>query len=260
MTERFVAGDFLIEYIKSRNDAPVVWEKHCHTQYELISVLEGDITLMLEGRSYRIRTGQAVIVPPLFYHAVTANQKGLYRRVTALFTLAAVPEVLQPHFQNKDAALAVFRGEQSEELGMLCRERDKLFYAPLGESLMIRLLYGDVQAGQNDTVAETDEFLRQVISYIDAHLCERITLEELAVYTSRSKSSVSHLFEEKMNITPKQYILQKKLALAHKMIEDGATPTATAMQVGYENYSNFYRVYRKLFHTSPSGRAVEKSK
>lgn len=260
MTERFLAGGFLIEYIESRNNAPVLWEKHCHTQYEMISVLEGDITLMLEGCSYRIRSGQAVIVPPLFYHAVTANQKGLYRRVTALFHLAAVPEVLQEHFRNKNAVLTVFRGEQSEELGTLCRERDKLFYMPLGESLMIRHLYGDVQAKQNETVAETDEFLRQVISYIDAHLCERITLEDLAVCVSRSKSSVSHLFEEKMNITPKQYILQKKLALAHKLIEEGTSPTAAAMQVGYENYSNFYRVYRKLFHASPSGRAAEKSK
>ena len=48
-----------------------------------------------------------------------------------------------------------------------------------------------------------------------------------------------------MNISPKQYILQKKLALANKLMDEGVPRTVVAMQVGYENYSNFYRLYRK---------------
>ena len=246
------AGGFSIAYVESVIDAPVVWEKHCHTQYEMISVLEGDISIMLEGRSYRLTKGQTVFVPPLYYHAVTANKQGTYRRVTALFALAAIPAVLHPHFREKDAALTVFSGRQNGELASVCRERDRALYAPLGESLMIGLLYGDVQAAPDDTVAETDVFLQKIITYIDAHLCEKILLDDLALHTARSRSSVSHLFEEKMGITPKQYILQKKLALAHKLIDDGTPPTLAAMQVGYDNYSNFYRMYRKVFDTSPS--------
>ena len=43
------------------------------------------------------------------------------------------------------------------------------------------------------------------------------------------------------------HILQKKLALASKLIDEGVPRTVAAMQVGYENYSNFYRLYRKNF-------------
>ncbi|MBR2432538.1 MAG: helix-turn-helix domain-containing protein, partial [Clostridia bacterium] len=75
-----------------------------------------------------------------------------------------------------------------------------------------------------------------------------ILLDDIAKYTSRSKSSFCHLFESKMNISPKQYILQKKLALASKLIDEGVPHTVAAMQVGYENYSNFYRLYRKKLY------------
>ena len=254
MTNRIRASGFAVEYIESEIEAPVVWEKHCHTQYEMISVLEGDISVMLEGCSYRLKAGQAVFIPPLFYHAITANHRGSYRRVTALFDLDAIPAVLQPHFARKGAALAVFPSRPSGEFKPICQAPEPSFYEPLAESLMIRLLYGDIGAERAETEAENDEFLQKIIVYIDAHLTERILLADLARHTSRSCSSVSHLFEEKMGISPKQYILQKKLALAHKMIGEGTSPTLAALQVGYENYSNFYRMYRKVFAASPSGR------
>ena len=64
----------------------------------------------------------------------------------------------------------------------------------------------------------------------------------------------SDLFEEKMKITPKQYILQKKLALADKLIGEGIPPTVAAGRVGYENYSNFYRMYSKYYGVRPTTR------
>lgn len=257
MSRNFQAGKFLIEYKESRNDAPIVWENHCHTQYEMIAVLEGDITVMLEGRSYRLNADHAVIIPPLLYHTVAANQRGIYRRITSLFDTDAIPAILRPHFQQKDAMLHVFSSCEGIELKQLCQMNEPLFYEPLGESLMIQLLYREIRDERVEEEAENDEFLQKIIAYIDLHLSERILLDDLALLTSRSRSSVSHLFEEKMNITPKQYILQKKLALAHKLIDGGMLPTIAAMQVGYDNYSNFYRVYRKMFHSSPSGRGRE---
>ena len=99
---------------------------------------------------------------------------------------------------------------------------------------------------------KTDSFLQSAIEYIDEHLCEKIYLDDLAKHTFRSKSSFCHLFESKMKITPKQYILQKKLALANKMIKEGIPATEVAKQIGYENYSNFYRAYKKQYQKGPT--------
>ena len=120
---------------------------------------------------------------------------------------------------------------------------------------MIQLLYEYILydgASVNEKPEDTlDKTLQTVLNYIEAHLCDRLTLDAIAAVTARSKSSVCHLFKETMQVSIKQYILQKKLALASRMIREGVPPTVVAVRIGYENYGNFYRMYRKLFGMSP---------
>ena len=244
MILEFNSNGFEVEYIESEMAHSVLWERHCHAKYEMIAVAKGDITVMLEGRSYRLKKNQIIIIPPLFYHSVTANGEGSYRRITALFGIDAIPSVLQDEFTNQGRNTAI-DASRIETIKEICQKKDASFYAPLLQSLMIETFYDALQIPQTITKIETDEFLQKTFSYIDQHLHEKILLDDIAKYTSRSKSSFCHLFEAKMNISPKQYILQKKLALANKLMDEGVPRTVVAMQVGYENYSNFYRLYRK---------------
>lgn len=253
---------FDLRYKESRIDGAegrrVLWERHCHSRYEMISVLEGDVSIMPEGLSYRLTAGETAIIPPLCYHTVTANRSGAYRRVTAHFELSAVPSVLRERFLASSEGIAVFSSDRADRLRAICEAEDPLFYGPLAESLMVELLYECAELAPQSVAPQTDEPLRQILAYIDAHLCERITLDGIAAHTARSKSAVSHLFAERMQISPKQYILQKKLALAVKLIRGGTPPTVAAMQVGYEDYSNFYRIYRKHYGVGPTGERREK--
>lgn len=242
---RLTTGDVYLEYVESWIEHPILWESHCHTQFEMIAVAEGDINVMLEGKNYRLKKNQIIMIPPLSYHTVTANEQGNYRRVTALFDLSAIPSVLQDEFGDREAGVATASFSCVETLKEICRKEEPSFYAPLAYSLMIQIFYDMLKESKKTTVTKSDDFLQSVIAYIDQHLHEKIRLDDLAKHTARSKSSFCHLFEEKMNISPKQYILQKKLAVASKLIEEGVPHTVAAMQVGYENYSNFYRLYHK---------------
>ena len=244
VTFGFNANNFEMEYIESVIDHSILWENHCHAKYEMIAVEEGDITVLLEGQKYRLKKNQIIIIPPLFYHSVTANGEGSYRRITALFGLDAIPRVLQDELTGQGRNIAI-DASRIEKIKEICQKKDSVFYAPLLQSMMIEIFYDAIQIPQATTKMETDEFLQKTFQYIDLHLHEKILLDDLARHTLRSKSSFCHLFESKMNISPKQYILQKKLALASKLIDEGVPRTVAAMQVGYENYSNFYRLYRK---------------
>ena len=70
ITHRFQTDGFLFEYTEHMIDNPVLWDSHCHAQFEMIAVLEGDISIMLEGRSYRLTEKQTVIIPQLLYHTM----------------------------------------------------------------------------------------------------------------------------------------------------------------------------------------------
>lgn len=243
---------FALAYKENCIDCRVLWENHCHAQFEMLAVLEGDIRIMVEGKTYRLSSGQVAVIPPLLYHTVTANKQGTYRRLTVLFDLSALPAPLQPLFASKGTELSIFFYDHLEDLKHLLSDPNATFYAPLVKSKMVEMLYRDVQAKESHPKSEVDACLAELLSYIDRHLCEKILLDDLAAHTARSKSSVCHLFAEQMNTSPKQYILQKKLALADQWIRGGMPSTLAAMRVGYENYSNFYRLYRNHFGASPA--------
>ena len=250
MTYRFQTDDFQIEYTESEIRPSILWESHCHARYEMIAVVDGDISVMLEGHNYRLQKNQSIIIPPLFYHSIMANEEGAYRRITALFGIDTIPSVLRDIFtrQGKDTVLPASLIEKIKEV---CQKEDVAFYAPLLQSLMVEIFYEALHSSSPSPQAEVDEFLKKALRYIDEHLNEKILLDDLAKATSRSKSSFCHLFEKKMKISPKQYILQKKLALASKLIADGTPCTTAAMRIGYENYSNFFRIYSKHAKESP---------
>lgn len=243
MKNTFKTGSFNIEYIKNEVDMPVSWENHCHSTFEMIGVLEGYVNIMIEGKKYRLNEGQITIIPPLCYHSVKANKTGKYRRVTALFDASAIPSEIRERFID-NTNVAVCFSSHLEALKNICKNPDRIYYS-LAQALMIQIIYEDMMAKQKGVFTETDEFLQKAFEYIDLHLHQKILLDDLAQYTSRSKSSFCHLFEKKMNISPKQYILQKKLALASKLIEEGTPHAVAAIKVGYENYSSFYRLYRQ---------------
>jgi len=253
MKKEYVTENFRFEYTESNIDESVLWESHCHAEFEMIAVVEGDISIMIEGESHRLTENQRVIIPPLTYHTITSNKKGIYRRITTLFGLRSVPEDIRQAFSDSTARVAITFSVQNENLRNICEQNNGI-YAPLAEALMIQIFYDSLQLKRETQKNEADEFIRKAVEYIDGHLDEKIRLEDIARSLSCSKSSFCHLFESKMKITPKQYILQKKFAFADMLINDGCSPSVAAMKIGYENYSDFYRVYLKIFGKSPTGR------
>ena len=254
MIRELKTDKFDLHYRSDIIDSTLLWESHCHAHFEMIAVLDGSVNVTIEGIEYRLRRGEAIAIPPLCYHAITASKKGEYKRITALFDFDSIPSVLWENFAKKSILIHTLSHYITDELKKICFSKDQEFYIPLAHSFMTEILYSLANSEQATPQSEINDLLRDVLSYIDGHLCERISLDELASHVSRSKSSVCHIFEERMKISPKQYILQKKLALASKLIGEGTPPTVAAEQVGYENYSNFYRLYLKHFGTSPTKR------
>jgi AraC-like DNA-binding protein len=230
----------------------LIWESHCHAGLELIAVLCGSICVTLEGRETRLDRGDAIVIPPLCYHSISALKQGSYERLTVLFEESAIPEVLRDAIADGTPRPRRISSHLCAELERVCTSQQKEFYSPLADSLMIEALYALSGKAERDGGEDIDGTLASILEYVDGHLDSRILLDGIAARVSRSKSSVCHLFEERMSISPKQYILQKKMALAAGLIRKGVPPTEAALRVGYGNYSNFYRIYKKTYGHSPN--------
>ena len=245
MISSFSTGGFLIRLKEENIQSDVLWENHCHAGYEMIAVLSGDIRITLESREFRLTEGDAIVIPPLCYHIISANKKSLYRRLTVDFDSEAIPSPLRSIISEKNPYPFHTGGGRLHKLAEICSKDSAEFYSPLAEAVLIELLYAAADSVGYEEECSDDPMISNALLYIENNLCESITLDGLALYLSCSKSLLCHRFKEKMKISPKQYILQKKLALATQMIRSGTPPTSVAIKLGYDNYGNFYRLYKK---------------
>ena len=105
----------------------------------------------------------------------------------------------------------------------------------------------------SDTLVSTHRSLsNECIEYINKHLCEDISVEAIAKKMNVSPSTLTHSFKKDMNISVYRYILKKRLILAQQKILDGEPSQKAALDCGFNDYSGFYKQYKKSFGVAPS--------
>lgn len=94
--------------------------------------------------------------------------------------------------------------------------------------------------------------LQRAIEYIDAHVCENLTLNATARALFISPTYLCQLFRREMNTTFTQYLSEKKMALACQMLnQPDAAIADVACVLGYSDYFYFHRVFKKVVGQSP---------
>lgn len=89
-------------------------------------------------------------------------------------------------------------------------------------------------------------------AHIDAHLADRVALEDLAHVASVSPSHLIRLFKRQMDTTPHDYLLRRRITRAKALLaETTLTSAAIAAQVGFNSESNFSYRFSKMVGQSP---------
>jgi AraC-like DNA-binding protein len=99
--------------------------------------------------------------------------------------------------------------------------------------------------------------VRQSLDYLEAHLCERITMSDLAMNVHMSIRAIQQGFREELGTTPMLYLRDRRLERAREdltdgMPTDGVTVTDVAERWGFAHLGNFAQLYKKRWGESPS--------
>ena len=101
------------------------------------------------------------------------------------------------------------------------------------------ILLSDFLDGISGGEANMPKF-SSVLDYIDEHYTENIRLETLADIMNISTMYFSNAFKSTFNISPKQYVLNKRLAKSQQLlIETELSIKDIAYAVGFENENYF---------------------
>ena len=109
----------------------------------------------------------------------------------------------------------------------------------------------ELDTSGTNTGGSGNPIVEKAVAYIEKNLLTITGIEEICGELYISKSHLHHLFMEHMNMSPKKYILQKRLTIANREICLGEKATLVYEKCGFSDYSTFYRAYKKYFGFSP---------
>ena len=90
-----------------------------------------------------------------------------------------------------------------------------------------------------------------MLSYINEHLRDPLTVEGLAERFYMSPYHFMRLFKAQTGATVHAYVRQKRLMNAARLIREGVPAAKAAAECGYADYSAFHRAFRESFGVSP---------
>ncbi len=95
--------------------------------------------------------------------------------------------------------------------------------------------------------------LRHALEYIEANLSQDVSLADVANASATSVSSLTRGFKTALGISPHSWVLNRRIALAQRLIYKGATPlNEVAISCGFADQSHLTRVFVRSVGSSPA--------
>ena len=242
---------------------------HSHNFYELLYCRNTCGAEYLVGSErYRVQKGDIILIAPGISHRplLPAQMTEPYVRDVLWISTDFMEDLLRAFpliapDSNRYAALLRTDSKWQEYISALFRngilESEQQAYgwemALAGNTIqLIALLYrAFMEHSVAPLKAEKPELLNRVMAYVEAHLEEKITLQDMAHTFYVSESSISHTFREKMGISFYRYVTQRRLIAAKVLIAEGIVLDVVGRQVGFSDYSGFYRAFKQEYGISP---------
>lgn len=232
---------------------------------------KGTTSKRIEGNIYNISEGDLIITTPEELHVAIRTEEHYIEKISlhisdALLTAFGGDRTVffDTILQKQKGIGNLILAEVIESLGLDQLLNQCLEYAEEG-SLASQVLMNCktiellshlsrlIETGNKQGMAEpsSNKIVNEMINYINRHYTEDLTLDILADKFYFSKYYISHLFRDYVGVSPYDYLITRRLYLFNDLIRQKQSIRQASFAVGFNNYSNFFRLYKKHFGITP---------
>lgn len=245
-------------------------------------VISGVENYYINGKIFKVKEGQYIVGNSHTLSEITINSKN--KDVEGLcidISEDIIAEVAEYHFeqsqdvkefvlcdqflvntyQSKNSLLGYSLHEISKKLDqgtLKNRLANTEFFYSLAEAVISdqSRIFEQYSRLNHKKQCTNEELFRQLVrtkDLIDDNLLSsNLNIDSLSSYASISKYHFIRLFKTTFNLTPYQYILQKKLEIARHKIAKGFSVSETALFLGFADTPSFSKAFKASFGYSPS--------
>ena len=257
---------------------------HWHSYFEITYVKRGRGRYFANGQEYEMTEGDIIIFNNVEPHGWSLLENDMQLMVmifasefiadrTQLFDYDYLKPFVErgSNFKNRIGSEEAVSHEIRKGIQEISREweEQKEGYRLMIKANVLRILTMLIRTYQDGSKSE--EMLRekknamkrleQALAYIDAHYCEKIALEDAAGAAFMSSNYFSSYFRKVTGFSFSDYVTRLRVFHARELLRDSdRSVTEIAMECGFHNISNFYRLYKKHVGRPPRERKNSKNK
>ena len=247
---------------------------HFHEFNKVVLLLSGRVDYVVENTTYPLLPWSVLLVRHHAIHKAVIDRSRPYERIILYldrqyferaFPGAGLLDCFDQADRHRRHLLTATETQLRELKTAVTAYEDAASDTRLGaqtmrETLIIQLLIHINrlhEAAPERSEARGDPKVQQVLSYINEHFREALTVETLAERFYLSPYHFMRLFKAQTGSTIHAYVRQKRLMHAARLIREGMPAAKAAAESGFGDYSAFHRAFKESFGVSP-GKMVGK--
>lgn len=238
------------------------YSPHTHPTWSIGIVDSGCSTFSLPQQQIRIHPGDVVQIAANEVHSCNpdACNSWSYRMfhldcnwLAALLTEAG----LEPAALQKSQVLSATEAQRAALLmadisAVMCRREDPqhkeaVLIASLCELFSHPQTIPATPASLNESID-----LRPVHQHLQAHCCDKISLEQLAQIAGVGRYQLIRLFRRRYGMTPHAMQLDMRINLARDLLRRGVAVAEIAYRTGFADQSHFHRAFKSRSAVTPA--------
>lgn len=242
---------------------------HMHNFYELFILLKGELSFLVQNSRYDIAAGTLLVINDTELHRSINRLEQPYERIYIhippdFFQRYATSEIdLSACFKNRSPGENNLMLLEDSQTDFILRQYESLKQAasyPLnGQQLLIDsyiiqlLIYVNNLFDKHQTILPSaySANTQTIIHYIEKHLLDVITLDELANELFLNKYYMCHMFKKETGTTIFNYIFLCRISKAKSLLLEGKNVTEACYGAGFRDYTNFITAFKKFTGYTP---------
>jgi len=250
-------------------------EIHTHEYYQIYYILKGRLTHYIEDDISVLSAGDLFIITPGTAHRIEENGD------TVFYSLSFMPEVIDSMDRSAEVAIDFLNSLKNEKrirpkitvpsdevlhfetiIERIYREFEEhriigydiiRLYIILLLTLFARIYYDFSDAPPSLSAAnDRNKLILYCVDYIEHNYFRSISLDEIVRISMLSKSEFCRSFREITGYSFHNYLNYCRIKKAAEMIKRGDKITALYTFCGFEDFSTFYRNFKKTMGISPA--------
>ena len=229
-------------------------QRNLFSSYLLIVMLTGSLAWQTRRGRGIARAGQVLLLDCNEPHSYAAQGKCSF---TFVHFAGAQSQALYEEIERTAGSLiqlpdpSVLHESIGEMLSCLHSER-RLNEGQASSMIYAMLMKLLEHSGASASGGTGNPVVDRAIGFIQSHLTEKLTVDEIAASAGYSASYFSHLFSAETGMSPYQFVVKSRIEHAQQLLQTTRMSIQEiAFQCGFNSAANFCYTFRRMTGTSP---------